>query len=388
MSGGGRSRGRGGFPRSSRGTYDQSRGSYGQARGSSYAFSQSRQQHHDWHSSWDSIPDEQQALPAYHRQTGRGRGGHHYNQQTATRRSYRGASKSRGFWPRSRTYQPRLSYDPQHQQDEEVNAECDRDRLSLTSYTDQAAGTAAVSLPQTQAVNIAPQSTDPRAPVSTLMMPFANTDGDQGLTMPDDVASLPSTIVEPRAPAVSSKSWPLTLADTENTPPLVSDSFGDETTQSGHHQQQSSGASVPASPTTPLHHHDLRFQGVDSLGHPGHPSHPSHVPEMIYAWYPFPIVHGEGAGTPPPLPVHSTMPYASVPALHALPARPPPHLYFNHDHAFLALYPPSPFVPITWWPIPYLQYWGPERFGEHPSFYDVPTVSHAALSVTRRDVES
>lgn len=46
---------------------------------------------------------------------------------------------------------------------------------------------------------------------------------------------------------------------------------------------------------------------------------------------------------------------------------------------FLALGPsrmPPPPPPFTvWLPVPYLVYWGPEPFGAHPMFYDVPMVS-------------
>ncbi|GAK61877.1 uncharacterized protein PAN0_001c0072 [Moesziomyces antarcticus] len=38
--------------------------------------------------------------------------------------------------------------------------------------------------------------------------------------------------------------------------------------------------------------------------------------------------------------------------------------------------PPPPPPPFTvWLPVPYLVYWGPEPFGAHPLFYDVPMVS-------------
>ncbi|CBQ68188.1 conserved hypothetical protein [Sporisorium reilianum SRZ2] len=340
--GGGRGRAsRGGFRSNYRGAYSQGRGGYDNSASSSYSFSQPRQPYSNRQTGWDSDVQQPLASQQAHR-GGRGRGsGFQYGQQNVVRRPYRGSGRFRGSWSRPR----RFDHD-QLQQD------AGQDMAALTEGAEQSAsftgqGGDVATTPGDLSGASVPEQDDSS---TTIPLP------DESIASIESIA-LPTPVLEPPSPNPTEAplNQPLPLAvDTAAEPPI----------------ETITAPSNPTSPTRPIHWHDLPFHSLTSL------VHPSHAPEMVYAWYPYAVLPGEGARLSPPLP--SPLPLTSAapppPPLHTqpLPPHPPPHFYFTHDHAFLALCHPVPMVPVPWFPIPYLRYWGPERMGAHPNFYDVP----------------
>lgn len=146
---------------------------------------------------------------------------------------------------------------------------------------------------------------------------------------------------------------------------------------------------------------------ADLLANPGGPSGPGRWEESPVQHYgdqaPLHFRHGMQFAALPPPSFHShhyppsTAPPPPPPPgpcpchyPHLYQSGAPPHLYSPFppspsykaldDPAFLALLMPLPRPPPRWFPIPYLEYWGPEMIADRP-FYDVPIVSIASLSM-------
>lgn len=321
--------------------------------------------------SQNAIQEEQFAYASTSQQhMGRGRGGFPFGQQPSGRRPYRGGGRARSSWSRTRNYQPRPSFDDLPSQGILNRVAAMQVTESHSGWDTQAVQIEAATVPQQQVEDLS-------SPHAVVLPPAAVDPGSvESPNRPADATEQPSVDTSESSEPETS----LVLVRVDRTPSL--DSETTETTSPAQSEQPEfvDFDEFVATTPTPVHPHNNAIQLQDihfaSVPNPIHPR-PGQPPETICAWYTYPMPPREGvfiAPLPGLSPVSSAHPPPPPPP-HPPVGHPPSHFYFTHDHAFLALCHPVPMLPYAWLPVPYLAYWGPERFGEHPTYYDVPMVS-------------
>ncbi|KAF6767393.1 hypothetical protein PSEUBRA_004610 [Kalmanozyma brasiliensis GHG001] len=372
--GSGRGRGgRGGYRNNFRGTGIQTQGGL-HSTGSSYGYSQPRQHYGGKPATQDARQDDRQLYASQQQQMGRGgaRGGFCFGQQPSGRKP-RGGGRSRGTSlsrPRDHPARPSLDQPAQGLFSRVATIDADAAAAEAHSVWDTQVETAA-TMPQQHVEDAPAQTPVPHNVVLPSVEDHTNIEASIDAAVDaveqrresetsESEASL-SLVKVDRTPSLDSN----TTEDTDATIQSIPEPFDELVTPT------TTSTATPSTPTHPIHLQDIHFASVPNPVHPA----PGQPPETICAWYTYPMPPREGvfmaplprlspvnSGPPPPPPPHHPM-------------APPSHFYFTHDHAYLALCHPVPMLPYAWLPIPYLAYWGPERLGNHPNYYDVPAVS-------------
>lgn len=349
----GKPRGKQSFHNNVRGTLGRGRGGHERVNNSfSYSLAHHKP-HDDRNTAQDSTQDQRQSLASQQQNMSLGSGSHLPIQQASSRNPYRRRGRARVVWSRPRSYQPcRKSGHSQHvsQGSSAFHSVADHQE----TYVDQGAGMPNVKLAEGHAENLAAKPSALNATVSPPAMFLADSEGLD---------------VGPHTPFLIEAISPLSIALADKSLPLVSDTFLQLAQPASEHQAEPIlGASVSTEPIPPIH-----FQNL-SLHDSSNAVQLSNAHDLNYTWsLPYPVSSGNGGAYTVTFPSPLTMTIAPPPWLHSPHSL--SHLHVTYDHAGLALCHPVALIPCTWFPIQYLSYWGPERLGAHPDFYDIPMVS-------------